>query len=79
MRQRDGIIGSVIALALVAGAYEVITRAQAKPAKQESREMIPHYEWDPYWPQRPLPNKWAVGNMGSHLDGASSTDGPCRA
>ena len=24
---------------------------------------VPVYEWDPYWPKRPLPNNWALGNV----------------
>ena len=24
---------------------------------------VPVYEWDPYWPTRPLPNQWALGNV----------------
>ena len=24
---------------------------------------VPIYEWDPYWPQLPLPNNWAMGNV----------------
>ncbi len=32
-------------------------------------DQVPVYEWDPHWPKRPLPNKWAVGNMvGAHVD-----------
>jgi DNA-binding beta-propeller fold protein YncE len=24
---------------------------------------VPVYEWDPYWPKRPLPNHWVLGNV----------------
>lgn len=24
---------------------------------------VPIYEWDPYWPKRPLPNHWVLGNV----------------
>jgi sugar lactone lactonase YvrE len=43
--------------------------APQAPAAKGGKLMVPHYEWDPYWPKRPLPNKWAVGNMvGVYVD-----------
>ena len=36
--------------------------AQADAASPATGE-VPVYEWDPYWPNRPLPNQWALGNV----------------
>ena len=44
-----GIIALVVLLVAVVGA--------------QSKERIPHFEWDHTWPKQPLPNHWSVGNM----------------
>lgn len=53
-------------IALVSvGAVFVLVRPAPMAATQNASkpEMVPVYEWDPYWPKLPLPNNWAMGNV----------------
>ena len=49
---------AAVGVALVLGAW--LTYAAPDPARDDQ---VPVYEWDPYWPKRPLPNKWVLGNV----------------
>ena len=49
---------AAVAVGVVLGAW--LTYAAPDPAKDDQ---VPVYEWDPYWPKRPLPNKWVLGNV----------------
>jgi DNA-binding beta-propeller fold protein YncE len=58
-----------VASALVAGALIVQGGCSAEPVETPAAQFetkadeVPVYEWDPYWPQLPLPNDWAIGNV----------------
>ena len=60
--------GTVVCVVLMVGGCGSATAPagedqQASKAIDESGE-VPMFEWDPYWPKQPLPNKWAVGSFG---------------
>ena len=51
---------AVFVLILGASALWWPTAAAPDPAHDDQ---VPVYEWDPYWPKRPLPNHWVLGNV----------------
>ena len=53
---------AVVALA-ACGAGDVATEQPQAAAADPATGEVPIYEWDPYWPQRPLPHSWALGNV----------------
>ena len=59
MRRRPYRNAGMIALALVlvAGLWAVLPTADA------SKQIIPRYEVDPFWP-KPLPDRWVTGEIG---------------
>ena len=79
-RTRLTLSAAALGLALLAGAgwlprvspdASLTASLSAAPAAQAAGtgEMVPYYEWDPYWPKRPLPNHWAIGNtVGLYAD-----------
>ena len=48
----------VIALASTLVDWHAVTTASQAAGE------VPIYAWDPYWPKRPLPNNWAMGDVG---------------
>jgi hypothetical protein len=50
----------VLALGIAASGCQ--TKAAPDLATDDGDE-VPIYEWDPYWPKRPLPNHWVLGNV----------------
>ena len=61
------LIGMVLALVVreTASTASSETRANPQPGSSavNTQGEVPIYEWDPYWPKRPLPNNWAMGNV----------------
>ena len=61
------LIGMVLALVVRETASTASSETQANPQPGSSavstQGEVPIYEWDPYWPKRPLPNNWAMGNV----------------
>jgi DNA-binding beta-propeller fold protein YncE len=59
-------VASVAALGLVTALGWAARGTLARAAAED----VPIYEWDPYWPKRPLPNHWVLGNVaGIDVDG----------
>jgi len=55
------------ALALVLSGCQSTNGTDDQPDQADAAGLatgaVPIYEWDPYWPTRPLPNQWALGNV----------------
>ena len=64
---------TIVGVAVVAGVVVALSGCQATDVVSDQPEGaaaadltggdVPIYEWDPYWPKRPLPNQWALGNV----------------
>lgn len=52
-------IASIGVLAVIAAVGWIARGTAARAATDD----VPVYEWDPYWPKRPLPNHWVLGNV----------------
>jgi len=68
---RYGVLLAAAALALGCNAPSAPeTSGEPPAAKHAGTDLVPIYEWDPHWPQLPLPNNWAMGNVaGLDVDG----------
>jgi len=53
------LLAAVVGLIVLSTAPGLM-EAAPDPVKDDQ---VPVYEWDPYWPKRPLPNHWVLGNV----------------